>query len=60
MHDILIGFINDWSRKTKVSKVLKNLYIHKQNVKLCILMSIPLSELQVSIIIIDDSDKKSK
>ena len=53
MHDILIGFINDWSRKVMAFKVFlivkKNEYIHKQN------MSIPKSaiyELQASIIVL--------
>ena len=36
MHDIAIGFFNDWNRKVMASKVfllLKNEYIHKKNIK---------------------------
>ena len=58
MHDVRIGVFNDWSRTVMASKVflvVKNEYIHNQNIKVYYVNSNFLSKssickLQVSII----------
>ena len=60
MQDVYIGFFNDWSRmvmESKVFLIVKNEYIHNQNIKLYLVNSNFLSKssickLQVTIILL--------